>query len=153
MGKKIESLKKDGLSQHKIAKKLKIAQSTVSDYLKSIGYESDQSKTKKAVDTKKTFDRERRLALNDAFFDKICDMMKAVDKPSGLRDLAVTYGIIEDKRSNLDPVQTENEEALLTKIVGSLESHAISTQTGRCLPGLPENPSNSAVRLGEERKD
>jgi predicted transcriptional regulator len=35
--KKIEKLKKDGLSQGKIAKKLGIAQSTVSDYLALIG--------------------------------------------------------------------------------------------------------------------
>lgn len=32
-----------------------------------------------------------------------------------------------------------NDKDLLDKIVGSLETHAISTQTGRCLPGLPED--------------
>ena len=50
IGKKIKKLKDDGLSQHKIGKKLGIAQSTVSDYLALIGEKSDQSKTKKAVD-------------------------------------------------------------------------------------------------------
>lgn len=103
IGKKIKKLKAEGLSQHKIAKKLHIAQSTVSDYLKSIGVPSDQSKTKKAVEAKAEYDRARRLELNNKFFDKIEQMLDKVETPADLRALAVPYGIAEDKRAALDP--------------------------------------------------
>lgn len=45
------------------------------------------------------------------------------------------------------------EEELLSKFTEALESHAVSTKAGGCLPGLPENPSNSDVRVGEKRKN
>jgi hypothetical protein len=107
--------------------------------------------TKNAHNARKTYTRERRLALNDAFYEKICDMMKDVDKPSGLRDLAVSYGIIEDKRSLIEPLQTVNENDLLTKFTDALDNHAISAQTSRCLPRLPEDSANPDVRVGEKR--
>ncbi|OPY49328.1 MAG: hypothetical protein A4E49_03151 [Methanosaeta sp. PtaU1.Bin112] len=103
IGKKIQKLKAEGLSQHKIAKKLHIAQSTVSDYLKSIGYKSDQSKTKKAVEAKAEYDRTRRRNLNNKFFEKIEQMLEIAKTPADLRALAIPYGVAEDKRAALDP--------------------------------------------------
>jgi len=102
IGKKIEKLKKDGLSQHKIAKKLGISQSTVSDYLKSIGVPSDQSRTKKAIDAKADYDRERRLSLNNKFFIKIEKMLDEAKTPNDLRALATPYGVASDKRASLE---------------------------------------------------
>lgn len=102
IGKKIKKLKDDGLSQHKIGKKLGIAQSTVSDYLKLIGYESDQSKTKKAVDAKADYDKERRLSLNNKFFIKIEKMLDEAKTPNDLRALATPYGVASDKRVLLE---------------------------------------------------
>lgn len=116
IGKKIKKLKDDGLSQHKIAKKLGIAQSTVSDYLKSIGVSSDQSKTKKAVETKKTFDRERRLALNDMWFEKIESMLQNASDANTLRALATPYGVAEDKRSILEPMQPDGTKSGLAEM-------------------------------------
>jgi transcriptional regulator with XRE-family HTH domain len=102
IGKKIEKLKKDGLSQHKIAKKLGIAQSTVSDYLKSIGVSSDQSRTKKAVDAKADYAKNRRLLLNNKFFIKIEKMLDEAKTPNALRALATPYGVASDKRALLE---------------------------------------------------
>lgn len=109
IGKKIKALKVDGLSQHKIAKKLGIAQSTVSDYLKSIGVSSDRSKTKNASDAKATFDKQKRLGLNDTLFRKIETMLDEADDAKTIKDLAITYGIAEDKRAKLDS-QLNNSE-------------------------------------------
>lgn len=116
IGKKIKKLKDDGLSQHKIAKKLGIAQSTVSDYLKSIGVPSDQSKTKKAVETKKTYDRERRLALNDLWFEKIEKMLLEAEDSRTLRELATPYGVAMDKRSILEPMQSDTAKTGLEEM-------------------------------------
>lgn len=102
IGKKIKKLKDDGLSQHKIGKKLGIAQSTVSDYLKLIGYESDRSQTKKAVDAKADYDKERRLSLNNKFFIKIEKMLDEAKTPNDLRALATPYGVASDKRALLE---------------------------------------------------
>jgi transcriptional regulator with XRE-family HTH domain len=102
IGRKIEKLKGDGLSQHKIAKKLGIAQSTVSDYLKSIGVSSDQSRTKKAVDAKADYDKNRRLLLNNKFFIKIEKMLDEAKTPNDLRALATPYGVASDKRALLE---------------------------------------------------
>lgn len=102
IGKKIKALKADGLSQHKIAKKLGIAQSTVSDYLKSIGVSSDRSTTKNASDAKADYDLERRLELNNKWFKKIEEMLDEAETPNDLRALATPYGIASDKRSILD---------------------------------------------------
>ena len=102
IGKKIKKLKDDGLSQHKIAKKLGIAQSTVSDYLKSIGYECDRSQTKKASEVKADYDKERRLSLNNKFFIKIEQMLEEAKTPADLRALATPYGVASDKRSLLE---------------------------------------------------
>lgn len=103
IGKKIKKLNASGLSQHKIAKKLGISQSTVSDYLKSIGISCDQSATKRAVETKAHYDRERRIALNNMWFEKIESMLIKAADANTLRSLAVSYGIAEDKRAKLDP--------------------------------------------------
>jgi len=111
IGRKIKALKAEGLSQHKIAKKLGIAQSTVSDYLKSIGISSDRSKTKNASEEKATYDKKRRLELNDILFQKIETMLEMADDAKTIKDLAITYGIAEDKRAKLDPQQgSENPD-------------------------------------------
>jgi predicted transcriptional regulator len=102
IGKKIEALKEDGLSQHKIAKKLGIAQSTVCDYLKSIGVSSDRSATKNASAAKNTYDKQKRLELNDRLFRKIETMLDEADDAKTIKNLAITYGIAEDKRAKLD---------------------------------------------------
>ncbi len=111
IGKKIEKLKADGLSQHKIAKNLGIAQSTVSDYLKSIGVSSDRSKTKNATEAHVEFCTEKRLALIDAGMKKLEEMLPEIDKPSGMRDWFVALGTAIDKRRLEDPGKGEETES------------------------------------------
>jgi transcriptional regulator with XRE-family HTH domain len=125
LGKKIEKLKKDGLSQHKIAKKLGIAQSTVSDYLKSIGVPSDQSRTKKAIDAKADYDTERRLSLNNKFFIKIEKMLDEAKTPNDLRALATPYGVASDKRALLEGSPNANISVSDQSIDERLEALAI----------------------------
>lgn len=60
----------------------------------------------------------------------------------------------QDRRNiTIKDESDQKDRDLLEKIVGSLEVHAISIQTGGCLPGLPQDAANPDVRVGEERKD
>ena len=111
IGKKIKKLKDDGLSQHKIAKKLGIAQSTVSDYLKSIGVPSDQSKTKNANAARREYCAEKRIALIDAGMKRLEEMLPTIDKPSGMRDWFVALGTAIDKRRLESPPEPPKGES------------------------------------------
>lgn len=167
IGRKIEKLRFTGLSQHKIAKKLKIAQSTVSEYLSSIdhsktkkpksaGEKSDHSKTKKANQARIEYCSEKRIALIDKGMSHLEDMLPEIDKPSGMRDWFVALGTAIDKRRLEEPPQTSGgEQEMLDKIVGALDQHAISvsSKTSSSIPGLPQDPPNPDVRLSEKRKD
>ncbi|MDD4488847.1 MAG: helix-turn-helix domain-containing protein [Methanothrix soehngenii] len=130
IGKKIKKLKDDGLSQHKIAKKLGIAQSTVSDYLKSIGVPSDQSKTKNANAARREYCAEKRIALIDAGMKRLEEMLPTIDKPSGMRDWFIALATAIDKRRLEDPPKpNEGEsdgflEALETKASDIWKDHA-----------------------------
>jgi len=153
--KRIEELKADGLSQSQIAKKLKISQSTVSDYLKSIGYESDRSKTKKATEARREYCAEKRLALIDAGMKKLEEMLPEIDKPSGMRDWFVALGTAIDKRRLEDP-QKSGEEDALEKLISAIDSHAeaiVSTQTGGSISKPSEDSPKPALRICEERQD
>ena len=71
--------------------------------------ESVRTQTKKATDAKRTYDRERRLALNDLWFEKIEKMLMEAEDSKTLRELATPYGVAMDKRSNLEPQDTEQK--------------------------------------------
>lgn len=130
IGRKIKKLKDDGLSQHKIAKKLGIAQSTVSDYLKSIGVPSDQSKTKNANAARREYCAEKRIALIDAGMKQLEEMLPTIDKPNGMRDWFIALATAIDKRRLEDPPKpNEGEsdgflEALETKASDIWKDHA-----------------------------
>jgi hypothetical protein len=122
IGKKIEKLWFAGLSQHKIAKKLKIAQSTVSEYLSSIDQSkkekpkpaaknSDQSKLKNAHLARKEYSAGKRIALIDRGMQHLEDMLPGIDKPSGMRDWFVALGTAIDKRRLEAPPKTEGNES------------------------------------------
>lgn len=122
IGKKIEKFWYSGLSQHKIAKKLKIAQSTVSEYLSSIDQSnkekpkpaaknSDQSKPKKANSARKEYSADKRIALLDMGMQHLEDMLPGIDKPSGMRDWFVALGTAIDKRRLEAPPKMEENES------------------------------------------
>jgi predicted transcriptional regulator len=166
IGKKIEKLWSTGLSQRKIAKKLKIAQSTVSDYLSSIdqsktkkaqpsGKKTDQSKTKKANLARIEYCSEKRIELIDRGMAHLEDMLPGIDKPSGMRDWFISLGTAIDKRRLEEPKGSQAESDLLDKFVSDLDDHAnaILAKAGRSLPQSSEDPPNAPLRIGEERKD
>jgi transposase len=98
----------NGLSQGQIAKEFKKSKSTIHEWLKGLGLlESngsiERSATKKATDAKKNFDRERRLALNNLWFEKIETMLVNAKDANTLRALATPYGVASDKRAALEP--------------------------------------------------
>ena len=122
IGRKIEKLRLTGLSQHKIAKKLKIAQSTVSEYLsstdqsktkkpKSAGENSDHSKTKKANLARIEYCSEKRIALIDKGMAHLEAMLFEIDKPSGMRDWFVALGTAIDKRRLEEPQKPPEDES------------------------------------------
>jgi hypothetical protein len=86
--------------------------------------------TKNAHNARKTYTRERRLALNDAFYDKVCNMLKDVDKSSALRDLAVSYGIIEDKRTLLEPPTGTNGVAAIDSYIEEMSRETPKDEPG-----------------------
>lgn len=152
IGRKIEKLRFTGLSQHKIAKKLKIAQSTVSEYLSSIdhsktkkpksaGEKSDHSKTKKANQARIEYCSEKRIALIDKGMAHLEDMLPEIDKPSGMRDWFVALGTAIDKR-RLEAPQTVGKTKL-DQLIELMENdgHPISvSETSECIQPNTENP-------------
>lgn len=110
--KRITELHDQGFSQGEIAKQLGRSKSTINEWLHKIlanetfanETERKREQTINATIAKRDYDLKRRIELSNLFFDKICQMMKDPDlKPGGVRDLAVSYGIIIDKRHLLEP--------------------------------------------------
>lgn len=110
--KRITELRDQGYSLGEIGEKLKKDKSTISRWFKSIGLDCNavlqRCTTKKATEAKRTYDRERRLALNDLWFEKIEKMLLDAKDSKTLRELATPYGVAEDKRSILEPLQTDH---------------------------------------------
>lgn len=71
--------------------------------------ESVRTQTKKATEAKRTYDRARRLELNDRLFGQLEEFLTGRITPRDYKDLMVSYGILEDKRSNLDPAVSDNK--------------------------------------------
>lgn len=46
-----------------------------------------------------------------------CEMVCAVDKPPGLRDLTVAYGIVEDKRHLLEPTKADADAVEIDRLM------------------------------------
>jgi len=159
--KRIIELHNNNYSQGQIAKELGRSKSTINEWLHKIlkgerfanEEERKKQQTKNATAARPAYDRARRLALNDRLFERLEEFLTEKVTPRDYKDLMISYGILEDKRSLLDPPQTANEDDLLTKFTETLEAHALSTKAGGCVPGLPQDKANPDVRVGEERQD
>ena len=99
---RIIALHEDGKSQREIAKEFDKSVGWVNGILKRLNVSSERSQTKKATEAKRTYDRERRLALNDLWFEKIEKLLTEAKDGKSLRELAIPYGVAEDKRSILE---------------------------------------------------
>lgn len=130
---KIIALHEDGKSQREIAKEFDKSVGWVNGILKRLNVSTERSQTKKATEAKQTYDRARRLALNDMWFEKIEKMLREADDPNSLRALATPYGVAEDKRSLLEPLQTESTRSGLEEMreaIHRARQNGMETSTG-----------------------
>ena len=104
--KKITELHDRGLSQGQIAKELGKGKTTINRWLQSLGLldgtDAERSGTKRASEAKADYDAARQINLSNKFFNRIDELMDNDVTPSDLRSLAITYGVIVDKRALLD---------------------------------------------------
>lgn len=109
---KIVELHKSGLSQGQIAKEMDKGKGTINRVLKGLGLTNgtlaERSNTKRATEAKADYNLQRQIELGNKFFERIDELMDSKAPPSDLRSLAVTYGIIVDKRALLDGRPTGN---------------------------------------------
>lgn len=113
---RIIALHEDGKSQRQIAKEFDKSVGWVNGILKKLNVSSERSQTKKATEAKRTYDRERRLALNDLWFEKIEKMLLEAEDSRTLRELATPYGVAMDKRSILEPMQSDTAKTGLEEM-------------------------------------
>jgi len=135
---RIIALHEDGKSQREIAKEFDKSVGWVNGILKRLNVSSERSQTKKATEAKRTYDLERRLALNDLWFEKIEKMLLEAEDSRTLRELATPYGVAMDKRSILEPMQSdtaktgleEMREAIHKARQNGMENSAANEQSG-----------------------
>lgn len=135
---RIIALHEDGKSQREIAKEFDKSVGWVNGILKKLNVSSERSQTKKATEAKRTYDRERRLALNDLWFEKIEKMLLEAEDSRTLRELATPYGVAMDKRSILEHMQSdtaktgleEMREAIHKARQNGMETSAANEQSG-----------------------
>lgn len=113
---KIIDLHEEGKSQRDIAKEFDKSVGWVNGILKKLNVKSERSQTKNATAAKRTYDRERRLALNDLWFEKIEKLLTEAKDGKSLRELAIPYGVAEDKRSILEPLQPDGTKSGLAEM-------------------------------------
>lgn len=113
---KIIDLHEEGKSQRDIAKEFDKSVGWVNGILKKLNVNSERSQTKNATAAKRTYDRERRLALNDLWFEKIEKLLTEAKDGKSLRELAIPYGVAEDKRSILEPLQPDGTKSGLAEM-------------------------------------
>ena len=115
---KIVELHKSGLSQGQIAKEMDKGKGTINRVLKGLGLTNgtlaERSNTKRATEAKADYNLQRQIELGNKFFERIDELMDSKAPPSDLRSLAVTYGIIVDKRALLDGRPTGNLDVNVT---------------------------------------
>ena len=135
---RIIALHEDGKSQREIAKEFDKSVGWVNGILKRLNVSSERSQTKKATEAKRTYDRERRLALNDLWFEKIEKMLLEAEDSRTLRELATPYGVAMDKRSILEPMQSDTAKTGLEEMreathkarQNGMETSAANEQSG-----------------------
>lgn len=139
----------NGLSHGQIARRLNYNQSTITRVINKLcgpnrdaqghAHESEhQCKTKHAREAKRTYDRERRLALNDRLFERLELFLEEKVTARDYKDLMISYGILEDKRSLLEPPQVDSmnsglaemREAIHEERLNGLETVAKDVQSG-----------------------
>ena len=111
---RIIALHEEGKSQRDIAREFDKSVGWVNAVLKKLNIQSERSDTKRATEAKADYNLQRQIELGNKFFERIDELMDSKAPPSDLRSLAVTYGIIVDKRALLDGRPTGNLDVNVT---------------------------------------
>lgn len=85
-----------GESQNAVAKRFNCSPGTVNRVAKMNGLE--YSRPKHAAEARRDYSAAERLALLNKLFDKVRDMADGPLTPNGLQALAISMGILTDKR-------------------------------------------------------
>lgn len=122
---KIIALHESGKSQRDIAREFDKSVGWVNGVLKKLNVSIERSQTKNATAAKRIYDRARRLELNDRLFERLEKFLDSKVSARDYKDLMVSYGILEDKRSLLDPIMIEsNGRAAIDIFVEELKREA-----------------------------
>ena len=100
-----------------------------------------------------TFGAETRLSLIDEAITLHKSLLPGCTDPYKMDKWSAALERLLEQRREEEPKGNDKEDELLTKFTDALEAHALSAKTSGCLPGLPQDPANPALRLSEERKD
>ena len=152
----------NGLSQGQIAKELKRSKSTIHEWLKNLRLidsngSGERSVTKNATQAKITYDRARRLALNDKFMKLVEERIDQDPSNADLKTLATTYGIMVDKREIMEPptpLQLEDDgfmAALETKTDEVWNAQDIPIQMDSSKPQTVANPGLVDSKLASKQ--
>jgi len=107
----VEAIKEGKKTYQEIANEFNVAKSTVSAVAKRNNIQREQFVTKKAVEAKKKWDKQRRLELLGKFFDKCNVMLFQIEEPRELKDLMTALGIAIDKARLEEGEPTERIES------------------------------------------
>ena len=111
----------DGYSQNKAAEAagddLGVKGRTVMRWAESLDLplgelSRDAAKTRAATAAHTHYDQERRLGLNNLLFDRIKEVAGKTEDAGDLKDLAMAFGILTDKRRLEEGKSTERHEHL-----------------------------------------
>jgi hypothetical protein len=87
-----------GGKRNEVARKFKRSFGAVSKIAAEIGITFDQSHAKKASEARRVYAAEERLLLSDEMFEKLREMVAKAEDAGNFRYLAVSYGILTEKR-------------------------------------------------------
>ena len=107
----IAALKEGRKTYQKIADEFNVSKSSVSRIAARNNIKREQFQTKKAVEAKKQWDKQRRLELLGKFFEKCNLMLLQIEEPRELKDLMTALGIAIDKARLEEGEPTERIES------------------------------------------
>jgi hypothetical protein len=142
--KQIADALRAGKKPDQIHKETGRGKSVIYRIMESIGLSNGPSgptvRTKKANEVKSSYSRERRLELNDRFFKRLEGFVEQPITARDFKELMVAYGILEDKRSLLEPIIPEGTKTGLEEMREHIhksrqERNGMETSPGRLQGG------------------
>jgi DNA-binding Lrp family transcriptional regulator len=130
----IIELYNNGKSQREIAEEIGKSQPTINNRIKDLirrGLikETDQSKTKKAVEAHKFRLVSARISIHERAVKKADGMLDAITKPSELRDWSIAWGTILDKYRLEDPPAGNNGVAAIDYYMEKMKREATEDES------------------------